>query len=143
MVVVVLYKLYALVLEARATAWAEQSESRAKGQAGFRKDFRRPDQLFIIRTLLQQAHMKSTDFTVAGWMSKRPVTWFPVISSGRCSRGVECQGGSWLHSNQCMQQTKHVCSQKMALLIYLIAAYTIRGRSDNWTYRRPFVLTDH
>ena len=44
-----------MVLEARATAWAEQSKSRAKGQAGFRKVFRTNDQLFIIRTLLQQA----------------------------------------------------------------------------------------
>ena len=48
-------KLYVLVLEARATAWAEQSKSRAKGQAGFRKDFCTTDELLIIRTLLQQA----------------------------------------------------------------------------------------
>ena len=37
------------------TAWAEQSKSRARGQAGFRKDFGTTDQAFIIRTLLQQA----------------------------------------------------------------------------------------
>lgn len=56
-VVVILSKMSAMVLEARATAWAEQSRSRAKGQAGFsfRKDFRTTDQLFIIRPLLQQA----------------------------------------------------------------------------------------
>ena len=54
-VVVILSKLYAMVIEARATAWAEQSKSRAKGQTDFRKDFRTSDQLFIIRTLLQQA----------------------------------------------------------------------------------------
>ena len=54
-VVVILLKLYAMVLEARATAWAEQSKCRARGQAGFRRDFRTTDQLFIIRTLLQQA----------------------------------------------------------------------------------------
>ena len=59
MVVVILSKLYAVVLEARATAWAEQSKSRVKGQAGFRKDFCATDQLFIIRTWLQQeAHEK-------------------------------------------------------------------------------------
>ena len=39
-VVVILAKLYAMVLEARATAWAEDRRRRAKGQAGFRKDFR-------------------------------------------------------------------------------------------------------
>ena len=54
-VAVILSKLYAMVLEARATARAEQSKSRAKGQAGFRKDFCTTDQLFVIHTLLQQA----------------------------------------------------------------------------------------
>ena len=54
-VVVSLAKLYAMVLESRATAWAENRRCRAKGQAGFRKDFRTTDQLFIIRTILQQA----------------------------------------------------------------------------------------
>ena len=54
-VVVILAKLYTMVLEARATAWAEDRRCRAKGQAGLRKDFCTTDQLFIIRTILQQA----------------------------------------------------------------------------------------
>ena len=54
-VVVILSKLYAMILEARATAWAEESKCGARGQAGFRKDHRTTDQLFIIRTLLQQS----------------------------------------------------------------------------------------
>ena len=54
-VVVILAKLYAMVLEARASAWAEQMKCRAKGQAGFRKDFRTTDQIFVIQTLVQQA----------------------------------------------------------------------------------------
>lgn len=53
--VVILSKLYAMILEARATAWAEENKCRARGQAGFRKDYHTTDQLFIIRTLLQQA----------------------------------------------------------------------------------------
>ncbi len=40
-VVVILAKLYAMVLEARVSAWAEHYKCRAKGQAGFRKDLRR------------------------------------------------------------------------------------------------------
>ena len=36
---VVLAKLYAMVVEARATAWAEDRRCKDKGQAGFRKDF--------------------------------------------------------------------------------------------------------
>lgn len=54
-VVIILAKLYAMVLEARATAWAEQVKCRAKGQAGFRKDYRTVDQIFIIQTALHQA----------------------------------------------------------------------------------------
>ena len=54
-VVLILSKLYAMILEARVTAWAEQSKCRARGQAGFRKGHRTNTQLFITRTLLQQA----------------------------------------------------------------------------------------
>ena len=54
-VIVVLAKLYAMVLEARASSWAEHRNCRARGQAGFRKDFRTVDQVYIIQTLVQQA----------------------------------------------------------------------------------------
>ena len=91
-VVVILSKLYAMVLEARATAWAEQSRSRARGQAGFRKNFRTIDQLFIIRTLLQQAaHAKRSLYCCFVDFKQ---TLSLVISSGMCSRGVKWQGGS-------------------------------------------------
>ena len=54
-VVVILAKLYAMVLEARASAWAEIKKCRAKGQAGFWKDFCTTDQVSIIQTLVKQA----------------------------------------------------------------------------------------
>ena len=54
-VVPILAKLYAMVLEARASAWAEHRKSRAKGQAGFKKDFSTTNQVFIVQTLMQQA----------------------------------------------------------------------------------------
>ena len=57
-VVVILAKLYAMVLEARASSWAEHVKCRAKGQAGFRKDFRTTDQIFITQNLLQQARQE-------------------------------------------------------------------------------------
>ena len=43
------------MLEARASGWAEHEKCRAKGQAGFRKDFRTSDQVFVIQTLVRQA----------------------------------------------------------------------------------------
>ena len=92
-VVVILSKLYAMVLEARATAWAEQSKSRAKGQAGFRKDFCTTDQLFIVRILLQQAaHEKRglyccfVDFTKAFDLVPRDILWNVLKRRGLSGR---------------------------------------------------------
>ena len=51
----VLSKLFAMILEARMSAWAEQSNVRAAGQAGFHKDHRTTDNVFITSTLIAQA----------------------------------------------------------------------------------------
>ncbi len=72
-----------LVLEARATGWAEHKRCRAKGQAGFRKDFRTTDQLFIIRTLLQQAKHSKRKLYCCFVDFKRLLIWFPEIHYGR------------------------------------------------------------
>ena len=42
-VVVILSKLYAMVLEARATAWLSKTNPEPEAQAGFRRDFRTTD----------------------------------------------------------------------------------------------------
>ncbi len=49
----ILAKLFAMILEKRMSKWVEQHGLRAKGQAGFRKDYRTTDQLFILRTLIE------------------------------------------------------------------------------------------
>ncbi len=49
----ILAKLFAMILEKRLSEWVEQHGLRAKGQAGFRKDYRPTDQLFILRTLIE------------------------------------------------------------------------------------------
>ncbi len=47
-----------MILDKRLSEWAEQHELHAKGQAGFRKDYRTTDQLFILRTLIEQSKEK-------------------------------------------------------------------------------------
>jgi hypothetical protein len=47
--------MFAMILESRINQWAETNGLRAKGQAGFRKDFRTTYNLFILRTLTEQA----------------------------------------------------------------------------------------
>ncbi len=43
----ILAKLFVMILEKRLSEWVEQHGLRAKGQAGFRKDYHTTDQLFI------------------------------------------------------------------------------------------------
>jgi hypothetical protein len=52
---VALAKLYAIVLNKRLSDWTEKYHRRAKAQAGFRKDYRCADNLFILRTLLEKS----------------------------------------------------------------------------------------
>jgi hypothetical protein len=49
----VLAKVFAMILEARLNSWAEERGLRARGQAGFRKDFRTTDNLYILRTFIE------------------------------------------------------------------------------------------
>ena len=81
-VVVILAKLYAMVLETRASRWAEHSKRRAKGQAGFRKDHRTSDQVFIIQALVRQAKQQKrklyccfVDFKKAFDLVPRQTLW--------------------------------------------------------------------
>jgi hypothetical protein len=48
----ILAKLFTMILDKRLNEWVEQHGLCAKGQAGFWKDHRTIDQLFILRTLI-------------------------------------------------------------------------------------------
>jgi len=54
----VLAKVFAMILEARLNSWAEERGLRARGQASFRKDFCTTDNLYILRTLIEQSTHK-------------------------------------------------------------------------------------
>jgi hypothetical protein len=54
----VLAKVFAIILESRISQWVETNDLHAKGHASFRKDFRTIDNLFILRTLTEQARFK-------------------------------------------------------------------------------------
>ena len=120
--VVNLSKLYAMVLEARATAWAELSRSRARGQAGFRKAFRTTDQLFIIRTLLQQAAHAKLKLYCCFVVFKKAFDLVPrdILRNVLKRRGM---AGKVLTSLQSMYAADTACVfTKMGLPIHLSAA---------------------
>jgi hypothetical protein len=47
-----------MILDKRLNKWVEQHGLHAKGQAGFRKDYRTINQLFILRILIKQSKAK-------------------------------------------------------------------------------------
>jgi hypothetical protein len=49
----ILAKLFAMILDKRLSEWVEQHGLHAKGQAGFRNNYRTTDQFFILRTLIE------------------------------------------------------------------------------------------
>ena len=91
----VIAKLFAMILEQRIASWAEDHAVKAKGQAGFRKEFRITDNIFILRSLIdkqRQTRLKGkagklyccfVDFRKAFDTVPRAVLWqvldFPIV----------------------------------------------------------------
>ena len=47
-------KLFAMIIESRLASWAEDHGVKARGQAGFRKDHRTTDNVFVLRSLIDK-----------------------------------------------------------------------------------------
>jgi hypothetical protein len=72
-----------MILDKRLSEWAEQHG--AKDQVGFSKDYRTIDQLFILRTLIEQSKAKKeTIIFVVLWISKRRSILCCVKCCGKC-----------------------------------------------------------
>ncbi len=46
--------MIAMILDHRIAAWAEDEGIKAKGQAGFRKEFRTTDNIFVLKSLIDK-----------------------------------------------------------------------------------------
>ncbi len=93
----ILAKVFAMIFESRISPWAETNDLRAKGQAGFRKDFRTIDNLFIFRTLTEQARFQKkqlytcfVDFKKAFNTVPRDLLWQVLEGLGISGRILEC-----------------------------------------------------
>ena len=61
----VMAELFAMILHHRTAAWAEDEAIKAKGQAGFRTDFRTTHNIFVSKSLIdKQKHTASIWKTV-------------------------------------------------------------------------------
>ncbi len=83
----ILTQLFAMILDKRLSEWAKQHGLHAKGQVGFRKYYRTTNQLFILRTLIEQSKTKKkplyccfVDLKKAFDIVPREVLWHVLVS---------------------------------------------------------------
>ncbi len=93
----ILTKVFAMILEARLSSWAEEKGLRARGQAGFRKDFRTTDNLYILRTFIEQSTHKRkkvyccfVDFRKAFDIVPRDLLWQVLAEMGIVGCFMQC-----------------------------------------------------
>ena len=98
----VVAKLFAMVLDARITEWTEDNQIRARGQAGFRRDHRTTDNIFVLRCLIEKSKGKRlyscfVDFRKAFDTIPRAKLWTVLESIGirgdilRCLKSMYAQ----------------------------------------------------
>ncbi len=80
----VLAKVFAMILEARLSNSAEERGLRARGQASFRKDFHTMDNLYILRTLIEQNIQNAKRCIVALWTFAKLLIQCLMIYYGKC-----------------------------------------------------------
>jgi hypothetical protein len=99
-----------MILESRISQWAETNDLHAKGQVGFKKDFKTTYNLFILRTLTKQARFQKkklytcfVDFKKAFDTVPRVLLWQVLEGLGisgqipECLRSMYCQDQACLH----------------------------------------------
>ncbi len=94
----VIAKLFAMVLESRLSSWAERKGIRARGQAGFKQDYRTTDNLFVLRTLIdsrmhwpgKKLYTCFVDFRKAFDIVSREKLWRVLEGIGMGGRLLTC-----------------------------------------------------
>ena len=112
----VLAKLFAMILEQRLSAWAESHAVKAKGQAGFRKDYRTTADIFVLRSLVdkqKQAQQKGmagkwyccfVDFKKAFDTVPRHLLWKALEKMGIHGRILDIMKSLYAHDRHVGQQ---------------------------------------
>jgi hypothetical protein len=95
-----------MIFEAQLNSWAEERGLRARGQAGFRKDFRTTDNLYILRTLIEQSIHKRkkvyccfVDFRKAFDIVPRDLLWQVLDEMGIVGRFMQCLQSMYSHDS--------------------------------------------
>jgi len=109
----VLAKVFAMIFGSRISQWVETNDLHAKGQAGFRKDFRTIDNLFILRTLTEQARFQKkklytcfVDFKKAFDTVPRDLLWQVLEGFGISGQLLECLRSMYRQDQACLHHPK-------------------------------------
>ena len=107
----VIAKVSAMILEDRLRRWAEANGLRAQGQAGFRKDHRTTDNLFILRTLIEQNMLAKNklyccfvDFRKAFDTVSRDLLWQVLAGLGISGRILDCLQSMYQQDKACLHR---------------------------------------
>jgi len=109
----VLAKVFVMILESRISQWAETNDLRTKGHAGFKKDFRTTYNLFILRTLIEQARFQKKklytcfmDFKKTFDIVPRDLLWQVLEGLGISGRILECLRSMYHQDQTCLHHPK-------------------------------------
>jgi hypothetical protein len=98
-----------MILESHISQWVKTSDLRAKGQVGFKKDFRTTNNLFILRTLIEQARFQKkklytcfVDFKKAFDIVPRDLLWQVLEGLGISGRILECLRSMYCQDQACL-----------------------------------------
>ena len=119
----VVAKLFAMILEQRIASWAELLEEhavKAKGQAGFRKDFHTTDNIFILRSPIdkqKQSRQKGkagklyccfVDFRKAFDTVPRAVLWQVLEEHGVHGRILDIIKSLYAHDSAAVRSSQGI-----------------------------------
>jgi hypothetical protein len=158
----ILAKLFAMIFDKRLSKWAEQHGLRAKGQVGFCKDYRIIDQLFILRTLIEQSKAKKkplyccfVDLNKAFDTVLREALWQVLAGLGVKGRFLRCLQAMYAKdticinhpsegvtsSFRCQQGVKQGCP--LSPLLFGLYLDALEGRLDGKECDAPTLVDVH
>ncbi len=114
----VVAKLFAMILQQSIASWAEEHAVKAKGQAGFRIDFRTTDNIFILRSLIDQQKLSRqkgkagklyccfVDFRKAFDTVPRAVLWQVLVELGVHGRILDIIKSLYAHDSAAVRSSQ-------------------------------------
>ena len=111
----IIAKLFAMILDHRIAVWAEDEGIKAKGQAGFRKDFRTTDNIFVLKSLIdkqKQTHGKLyscfVDFKKAFDTVPRGLLWQVLETVGIRGPILDCIKSLYSHDSAAVKNQEGI-----------------------------------